>query len=325
MAEEFLSQEEIDSLLGEEKKEEKKEEVAPFDMSTIEQIKKGGVPGLDLIFERWVKSFREEIRFFIPKANMVSKESVYITRFNSFMSKIPLPCSYTIASMKPLKENFLFVLDSRLVFVIVSTLFGGPAKPFKVEGREFTKLETRIINNVANIALSTFKSVWRNIYPVNVKLKSIELNPTLAKIVSSTEKVIVVELTMEIDGYEAPFFFCFPHEMFIPIKEIIYSESGLSEKDPVWEKHLKEKVLSLKLNLKLELGRKTLKFRDIMEWGIGTQIQLNVLKDSKLDLYVENVPKFKAKLGKLGKRYAALITDLSGEDNAGGGEEQKSQ
>jgi len=316
VAEEFLSQEEIDSLLGGEKEEEKKEEVAPLDFSSIEQIKKGGVPGLDLIFERWVKTFREEIRSFIPKVNMVSKESVYITRFNSFMSKIPLPCSYTIASMKPLKENFLLVLDSRLVFVIVSTLFGGPAKPFKVEGREFTKLETKIINNVADIALSTFKSVWRNIYPVNVKLKSIELNPTLAKIVSSTDKVIVVELTMEIDGYEAPFFFCFPHEMFIPIKEIIYSESGLSEKDPVWENHLKEKIFSLKLNLKLELAKKNLKFKDILNWEVGTEIPINVSEDSKLKLYVENIPKFKAKLGKVGRKYAALITDLPGESNA---------
>ena len=322
MSEEFLSQEEIDALLGGEKKEEEERpELYPFDFSQVEHIKKGGVPGLELLFERWVKLYRESIRRIVPQVAMITKESVYITRFNGFISKIPMPASYSIVSMKPFKDNFLFVLDSRLVFVVISVMFGGPAKPFKIEGREFTKLEMRIIQDIVEVALSAFKQVWQDIHPVEVDLKGIELNPTLARIVSGNEKVIVVECTMDIDGYEAPFFFCFPHGMFMPIKEIIFSEALFAEKDPVWEEHLKERVLKTKLSLSLELARKRYKLKDVLQWKVGDKLSLDVSKDSTLKLYVEGSPKFTAKLGKVKNRFAALIYGEVNGDGPGATEE----
>ena len=321
MSDEFLSQEEIDALLGggETAREEEKPEVVPFDFSQVEHIKKGGVPGLELLFERWVKIYREAIRRLVPQVAMITKESVYITRFNSFISKIPMPASYSIVSIRPFKENFLFVLDSRLVFVVISVMFGGPAKPFKIEGREFTKLEMRIIEDIVKVALETFQQVWKDVYPVEVELKGIELNPTLARIVSGNEKVIVVECSMDVDGYEAPFFFCFPHGMFMPIKEIIFSEALFAEKDPVWEEYLKRKVLKTRLRLSLELARKRYKLRDVLEWKVGDKLHLDVSKDEPLTLYVEGSPKFTAKLGKLKNRFAALIY---GEVNGDGGGEK---
>ena len=322
MSEEFLSQEEIDALLGEKKEEKEEEKTVPFDFSRLEQIKKGGVPGLELLFEKWVKLYGEEVRKLVSNVSMVSKESVYITRFQSFMSKIPLPASYSIVAMKPLKENFLFVLDSRLVFVIISVLFGGPAKPFKVEGREFTKLELKVVNSIVNVALSTFESIWKDVYPVTLELRGIELNPALARIASGNEKVIVVECSMDIDGYEAPLFFCFPQSMFMPIRDIIYSESLFAEKDPVWESQLKKRVLKTEIRLTLELVRKTFRLGELIGWQVGDKIDLEVTKQDLFKLYVENSPKFLVKLGKVKDRYAALITGyLNGDGDGRGGEE----
>ena len=308
MSEDFLSQEEIDALLGGGSKPTKvKGDVEPFDFSQVESVKKGSLPGLELIFERWVKLFRDEIRKFISKINMVSKDSIYVTRFNTFMSKIPLPSSYVIISMKPLKENALFILDSRLVFTVISVLFGGPAKPFKVEGREFTKLEMKVVEDFINIALQTFEDVWRHVYPIDVEKKSIELNPNLAKIVSSNEKVIVVECLVELDGYEAPLFFCFPQGLFLPIKELIHSEFTGTEEEKSWQELIELKLMSVPVKLTLELTKKTFSIKEILDWKEGDELDLEVEKDQDLKLYVENQPKFFAKLGRVKDKYAALI------------------
>jgi len=320
LSEEFLSQEEIDALLGGGESEEKKEEeldksgAKPFDFSEVEHIKKGGLPGLDMIFERWIKLFREEVRKIIHDVGMVSKDNMYISRFNPFMMKIPLPASFSIFTMRPLKENALLIIDSRLVFTVISVLFGGPAQPFKVEGREFTKLETKIVHDFVEVILKTFEEVWESLYPINVELVSVELNPSLAKIVSPNEKIIVVECSLDIGGYEAPFFFVFPQGMFMPIKDIVYSQSPLTE-DPVWKETLTEKVLKLKLKLSLELLRKQFKVRDILSWEEGTEIHLHVSKDDEFPLYVEESKKFLAKLGKIENKYAAMITKRIQENN----------
>ncbi|WP_456401260.1 flagellar motor switch protein FliM [Persephonella sp.] len=316
MSDEFLSQEEIDALLGggdSDKKEEVKSEIAPFDFSEIEHIKKGGLPGLEMIFERWIKVYRDEVRKVTPRINMVWRENIYVTRFNTFMLKIPMPSSYNIFTIRPLKENALLIIDSRLVFTIISVLFGGPAKPFKVEGREFTKLETKIVEDLVNSALKSFESVWNSIYPVVIELRSIELNPNLAKIVSPNEKVIVVECRMDIDGYETPFYFCFPQSMFLPIKEIIYTQVSVAE-DPIWKKNLDEKVRRLTLKLTLEATKIQFRIRDILSWDVGTEIELGVGKDDIFKLYVEDRYKFNAKLGKVNSKYAAMIIEPVFED-----------
>jgi len=307
----FLSQEEIDALLGGDVTEENETPVSeerPFDFSELESIKKGGLPGLDLIYERWVKVFRDEIRKILPQINMVSKESIYMSRFNNFMYKIPMPSSYTTFTMKPLKETGLLVVDSRLVFTIISVMFGGPPKPFKVEGREFTKLETYVIKDFIDIALKTLESTFRSIYQITIEKKSTELNPTLAKITSGNEKVIISECLIDVDGFEAPMYFCFPQGMFLPIKDIIYSEFP-GEVDPQWSERLDRLLLETPIKVTLELAKKRFLMREVLGWEVGTEIVLDVSKEDFVTLLVENVPKFNCKLGKVKEHYAALLQE----------------
>ncbi len=305
----FLSQDEIDALLGsdgEKESEEESSEIAPFDFNEIENIKIGGLPGLEIIYEKWVKQFRDEIKKVIPKINTVTKENIHITRFNTFMSKIPLPSSYTNITMKPLPESALFVVDARLAFVMISVIFGGPAKPFKVEGREFTKLEIKIIGDFVDTAIKVLEDIWRSFYPIEINKKSIELNPSLARITSGNEKVVVVECLVDVDGYEAPIFFCFPQGMFLPIRDIIYSEF-IGEENKSWKDRLKKRLKSLDVNLKLELGKEKYLLKEILKWQKGDELILNIDKDSDLTIVVENEPKFICKLGKVKNRYAAMI------------------
>ena len=309
---EFLSQEEIDALLGgggEVAQEvEEQADIKPFDFSELESIKKGGLPGLDLIYERWVKNFRDSIRKVMPKINMVSKESIYITRFNSFMFKIPMPSSYTTFTMRPLKDTALLVVDSRLVFTIISVMFGGPAKPFKVEGREFTKLETYIIKDFIDLALKTLEETFRNVYPIEVEKKSTELNPALAKITSGNEKVIIAECVVDIDGYEAPIYFCYPQGMFLPIKDVIYTEFS-GEIDDRWREKLNTLLLQTEVEITLELMRKEYLMREIIAWEVGTELVLDIAKDDPVRLRVGDKEKFMCRLGKVKSRYAALLQE----------------
>ncbi|BCD59907.1 MULTISPECIES: flagellar motor switch protein FliM [unclassified Nitratiruptor] len=318
----FLSQEEIDALLGggeseaeEESSVEELSDIRPFDFDELESIKKGGFPGLELIYERWVKLFREEVRKVLPKINMVSKESIYITRFNNFMFNIPMPSSYTTFTMRPLKETALLVIDSRLVFTVISVMFGGPAKPFKVEGREFTKLETYVIKDFIDIALESLQDVFSAVYPVDVEKKSIELNPALAKITSGNEKVIISECIVDIDGFEAPIYFCFPHGMFLPIKEIIYSEFQ-GEVDPVWKKRVHEILLQTDVKVALELPKQTYLMKDVLQWKEGMELVLDIEKDEDAYLRISDKYKFRCKVGKIKEKYAALLKTEHQEEEA---------
>ncbi len=307
---ELLSQEEIESLIGDNKEvSQGKTKEKPFDFSRIERITKGGFPGLEIIFEKWIKIFQEEIRKVFPVINTVSKNKISVMRFSDFITNASLPASYTIFTMKPLSEYSLIFLDSKVIFNLVSALFGGGARPLKIEGKAFTKLEIHLIDSFVEVALKTFEKVWQEIYPVKIEKKSIEFNPFLVRIVSPTEKVIVVEMNLDIEGLEASFSFAFPQMLFLPIKDIIFSETLGSESSIEWKETLLKKLAKVELNVTLELDKFTLLVRDFMNLEVGSEILLTVKKDDNIKLYVEQKPKFYAKLGKLDKKFAAMIVD----------------
>lgn len=315
----FLSQEEIDMLLGGERKTENEEIVKqkPFDFSKVERIQKGGFPGLEIIFERWAKLFREEVRKTFSTVNMVSKSRIYVSRYGNFISKIPLPAAYVIFLMKPFKEQALFVIDSRMVFSLVSSIFGGGSKTFKIEGRDFTKLELRVINDFISIALETFEQVWKEFVDIQIELKSLELNPFLVRIVSSAEKVIVVEMAMDIDGIEVPFNFCFPQMIFLPVKDIIFSETFGVEVSEDWKDLILKKLMNVCLTFTLELDKKQMSLENFLNIREGESIILSKSIDSNLDVYIQGKKKFEAKLGKLENKFAASIEKIVGDKRDG--------
>ncbi len=300
MTDDFLSQEEIDALLGgtvEETPQEPQEKIRPFDVNTLEKIIRGGIPGLDIIFERWVNEFRDAVRSVVYNVNLVTKERIYTVRYGDFIPTIPLPAAFNIFTMKPLKGNALLILDARLVFVIISVMFGGPAEPFKVEGREFTRIERRVIEQIVEIALETLEKVWSQIYPVKCEFVRMELNPQLVNIASNSEKVIVVECSMDIDGFEAPFFFCFPQSMLMPLHDILFNETGILEVDLGWKTVLLKKLQKVLARVWVELDKKTIKVKDILDLKEGDILLLDKPKSDKtVKVYVENAYKFKGKL-----------------------------
>lgn len=316
---EFLSQDEIDALLGGGKKESVLEEKEKkFDFNKLQKIQKGGFSGLELLFEKWTKILREEIRTEFPVVNMVSKGKISVMRFGDYLIKIPLPASYTIFTMKPLKESALLVIDSRVVFNLVSAIFGGGAKPFKIEGREFTKIEMRIVEKLVDIILTTFEKIWQDFYQIEIERKSIELNPILVRIIPNSEKVIVAEILIDIEGIEVPFTFAFPQMLFLPIKDIIYSENLNAEMSEEWINDIIKKILKIKLKATLELDKVVFSVKQILELEKGTEIRLNKSLNDELNLLIEDKVKFKAKLGKIDKKFAAMILSKIEKGNENG-------
>jgi flagellar motor switch protein FliM len=317
----FLSQDEIDALIGGGKSSvaaEEKIKEKSFDFDRLEKIQKGGFQGLEVLLEKWVKIFREEIKAEFPVINMVSKGKIATMRFGDFIGKIPLPASYTIFNMKPLGDLSLLIIDSRVVFNLVNTLFGGGTRPFKIEGREFTKLEIRIIERLVDIVLGSFEKTWKDVYPIEIEKKKIEFNPILVRIVSHAEKVIVVEVMMDIEGLEVPLIFAFPQMLFLPIKDILFTDTFGSKVSPEWKKELIKKLLKVNLELTLELDKFSVLMKEFLNYKVGTEIILNKKQSEELDLKVENKVKFKASLGKLDKKFAAMITKVVKENGDGG-------
>jgi len=310
MAEEdFLSQEEIDLLLqslGKEEGEEKKElKYEPFNIDELERISPTRLVKLEQVINRWIASATAELRGMVFNLDTISISDIKTEKISDFVLKIPLPAAIAVLSIEALNGRMYLVLDTRLIYTIISIIFGGPAQPYKVEGKSFTKFEMKIINNLISILSKHLDAAWQElIREGNIQFAGIEDNPRRLITISRNEIVIVVTLEVEIEGFRGNVYLAIPMKTIEPIKELLRtteSESG----------GFRDVILSTLLTTPVILEAVFPLFRmsvgEVLELKEGDFIPLNRKASESVLIKVSGVPFFEGILGESAGHKAVKI------------------
>ncbi|MEC4677694.1 MAG: flagellar motor switch protein FliM, partial [Nitrospirota bacterium] len=169
MAEKILSQDEVEALLQgvtsgevETEGEGTQEGANNYDLTNQERIIRGRMPSLEIINERFARLFQISMTTFLKKEIEVIPVSIDMPKFGELMRKIPLPSSINIVKMDPLRGAVLIILDTKFVYRLVDLYFGGSGQTYvKIEGRDFTSIESRIIQKVVDKILSDLETSWK--------------------------------------------------------------------------------------------------------------------------------------------------------------------
>ena len=166
-----------------------------YDLTSREKVIRGRMPVLESINDRFARLLRSSLSSFLRKPVGATVISNDMTKYSEFLKKLPAPTSLHIYRMEPLRGNIIVVLESKLVFCLVDLSFGGSGtESFKVEGREFTNIENRLVNNIINIMLDDLKEAWKNIQTISLHFVRSEVSPQFATIVAPDD--IVVNITL---------------------------------------------------------------------------------------------------------------------------------
>jgi flagellar motor switch protein FliM len=320
--EKILSQDEVDALLrgvvsGEVDTEPKEEEIGgarQYDLTNQERILRGRMPTLDMIHDRflrlqsvsWASMLRKPIEFSIIGSQ--------IMKFGEFVKKLPLPSSLNVFHVEPLRGHGLFVMDAMLVYMVVDHFFGGSGQTHvKPEGRDFTMVQQRIIKNMVMLALGDLEKAWQPVIPVKVQHIRSESNPQFAMVVSLSEIVIAVTLRVHIGEASRDLYLAYPYGMLEPIKEKLYSGffSDHMENDISWASRFKEELQICPVSLSVQLGRATVRVRDVLNFAPGDVLVLEESPGDPMRCFVEGLPKFLGTAGVLKGNQAFRVTGIA--------------
>ncbi|MBI5057014.1 MAG: flagellar motor switch protein FliM [Nitrospirae bacterium] len=322
MTDKILSQDEVDALLkgvasGEIDTDEARDKiiggVRPYDFTSQERIIRGRMPGLEVANEGFARLFRSSVSSLLMKFIDISIQNVEIIKFGDFIKTIPVPSSINIFKMDPLKGYSLLVLEAPLVFAFIEFFFGGAnAKHIKSEGRAFTPIEQRVIQKVVKLALKDLGSAWNVIAPLQPEYVSSEINPQFVTIVTPAEIVIEVEVLIEIEDFAGKMFFCFPYSLVEPVKEKLYSgiHGNKFETDHRWAQVMKEALMDTFVNITAEVGTINTTFGAVMDFEVGTVLNVGKSITEELLVKVEGSPKFKGVPGASRGNQAIKLTGI---------------
>ncbi len=323
--EKILSQEEIDALLAglesgqidttPEKIETEK--VKPFDFRHFTISTRLKIPGIDVINDHLIRSLRLGFSTLLREMVDITSLPTQMERFKEFMNKIPVPTSIHIFKMEPLKGNYLLIIDAPLVFIFVERfLGGGERKIIRVEGREFTPIEQRLIKKVVDMIFVELERAWRNIHPIKPKYIRGEVNPQFARALQPEETVIVTGFNIELENLSGKILFCYPLNALQPIKDKLFSPYQIEEViDPKWKRAIERTVMGSEVEVKAILGRTKITLNDLLQLKEGDILLLEKKIEEPIEVYIENIPKILGKMGVYKKNLAIQIESfIKGEE-----------
>ena len=303
---EVLSQGEVDALLrgvgdGEVETEtdevpEEETGVVPYDLTSQEKIIRGRLPTLDIINQMFSRLFRNTFSILMRKSVEVSTVSTDTIKFGDFLRSLAVPSSLHIFRMEPLRGHGLMVVESKLVFAVVDTFFGGSGtKEAKITGRDFSSIEIRMTKSVVLSALEDLEKAWRPVHAVTTNFVRSEVNPQFAAIVPPTDIVLVILFEIEMESISGTLTICLPYAAIEPVipKLKAQFQSEEMEVDQVWIRRLRTELLATEVELVAELGTSTITPQDLMKFKVGDTLMLGNDVTDPLTLKVEQIPKFK--------------------------------
>ena len=300
----LLSQDEIDALLhgvddGLVQAEVAAEpgSVKSYDLTSQDRIVRGRMPTLEMINERFARYTRISMFNMLRRSADVAVGGVQVMKFGEYVHSLYVPTSLNLVKIKPLRGTALFILDAKLVFKLVDNFFGGDGRHAKIEGREFTPTELRVVRMVLEQAFVDLKEAWQAIMEVNFEYINSEVNPAMANIVGPSEAVVVSTFHIELDGGGGDLHVTMPYSMIEPVREMLDAgfQSDLDDQDERWSKALREDVLDVSVPLSATVARRQLRLRDILHMQPGDVIPVEL--EDELVMRANGVPSFKVKLG----------------------------
>jgi flagellar motor switch protein FliM len=311
----FLSQDEVDSLLrgvtGEaaasEPEEEDKTQPRPYNVASNERIVRGRMPTMEVINERFARMLRVSMFNLVRRTAEISVGQVRVVKFVDFIRNLVLPTNMNLVQAKPLRGNALFIFDPSLVFLVVDSMFGGDGRfHTRVEGREFTQTEHRIIQNILAAVFEAYTKAWEPVYPLEFEFVRSEMNPQFANISKPNELVVEIgfnDIVGEIN-------ICLPYSMIQPIRELLFSamQGDHLSADKNWNNLMSKQIRSAEVELVAILGDTNLTVEDLMKVKVGDVIPLQIHKN--IIATVNDVPVMECQYGVFNNQYAIKVDKM---------------
>jgi len=315
-ADDLLSQDEIDALLHGVDSGAVNTEAEPdpgvareYDFASQDRIIRGRMPTLEMINERFARLWRIGLFNLIRRSANVSARGIDLVKFGEYLHALYVPSNLNLIRFKPLRGTGLIVFEPKLVFAVVDMFFGGDGRyPVRIEGREFTQTEMRVIQLMLKHTFSDLIEAWAPVLDINPEYINSEINPHFANIVSPREYVVVNRFHIELEGCSGDIHVTLPYSMLEPIRELLDAgiQSDRIDRDASWNTNLREQLQEIEVSISSILAQKQIDIGQLAALKVGDILPIEL--STQVPVCVEGIPILQAQYGQLDGKNAVKIT-----------------
>ena len=310
--ERILSQDEIDSLLG--FREGGRD---GGEKTGIEAILDGGsvsyerLPMLEVVFDRLVRMMSTSLRNFTSDNVEVSLDNITSIRFGDYLNAIPLPAMLSVFKAEEWDNFGLITVDSALIYSIVDVLLGGRrgTAAMRIEGRPYTTIERNLVERMIEVVLSDLSAAFDPLSSVTFSYDRLETNPRFATIGPPANAAIVARLRVDMEDRGGRLELLIPYATLEPVRDLLLQMfmGEKSGRDAIWENHLATELWFTEVGLQAVLDEMTISLADVLDWQVGSRLQLQATPESLVSLHCGERLMFKGSMGRKDGKIAIRV------------------
>lgn len=322
----ILSQNEIDNLLqalssgevdAEEMKASSEKQVKNYDFSRPSKFSKEHLRTLEIIFEHYGRLLSTNLPVYLRKNIQVEVMNSEAVTYMEFSNSLSNPVLLGIVNFDPLEGNIIVEMASKLGYAIVDRMLGGEGEPLD-KVRDYSEIELLIIERIMSACVQLLREPWANVVDVHPRLERIETNSQFAQIISPSEMIAIVTISIKIGDVEGFMNICLPYITLEPVMDKLNTKfwySNMQERAGMEYADAIESLISKTIvPVKAILGKSIISVNDFSGLQPGDIIRLDTKVNQELDVYVGDIKKFTALPGSTGEDYAVRITSVIREE-----------
>jgi len=297
--------------------DEEDDNIQTYDLTNQDRVIRGRMPILEIIYERFIRSFRVSLSNSLRKISTISMISTDLLKFGEFVNTLPIPSCMCIMRFNELRGPALLVFESKLAYAIIDSYFGGTDRPFtKIEGKEFTQIELSFMKKVMDMAISDLEESWAPVHRIDAQYLRTEINPQFVGVVPPSDVIIATTLEVEFESASGTIMIVVPYSTIEPIKQKLSSsfQTDNDMADSIWTKAMNEHIKDARATLVVKLGEAEMTVGDLVTLEKGDIIPLNQEASGEVTLAVEGVEKMKCLIGVHKGNRAVQVTKLISRD-----------
>lgn len=314
----FLSQDEVDALLkgvnGEEDEVEQEAPAAgvrPYNIAKQERIVRGRMPTMEIINNRFARNLRIGIFNFLRRSPEISIDQIKVTKYSEFLKNLVVPTNLNILQMRPLRGSALIVMDPNLVFLVIDNMFGGDGRfKTRIEGRDFSPTELRIITRMLEMVMDEYQKAWAPVYPLKFDYLRSEMHTQFANVATPSEIVITSTFNIELGNAGGAMHIMIPYSGIEPVRDLLYNaiQGEQGESDKRWLGMLQKQVQIAEVELVAKLANTQIPLQDILHMKVGDVIPIDI--KPIISAEVDGMPLFNCKYGTLNGNYSIRVEEI---------------
>lgn len=272
--------------------------VRPYDLTSQEHVVRHKMPTLEMINENFARSLRNNLFNLLRRNAEVNVTGTKIGKFSEYKHSLYMPTSLNLFKLRPLRGTAILAMDASLVFRMVDNFFGGTGREVKIESREFTPTEQRVVQMVLNQAYLDIVAAWKSVYKVELEPQRSEVNPEVVNILSPSELIMISVFTVTFDGGGGgDIQIALPYKMIEPIRELL--EVGLrvdaDEIDESWAIAMREDIMDARVDFGCRMFEQSVTLRDVVDLEAGDIIPVDM--PETVILKANGIPMFHSRIG----------------------------